>query len=301
MAHAVVPSPIRLTDFAPTPLVALLPRYPTAVGSVVYFVADEIVNNERLSWLWRTDGSEEGTTRVKSFPSVEHLVSANGLLFFIVGESQGAALWRSGTAAGTLRVTDPAAGPHPRPSPFAGTDHRAFFVGHPPDDYYDAEIWTTEGEPEEPSAWPTWDRFTSPSWSPSETPWSSTSMVMDRRSCGRATAAPRGRCRSTRRSRTIRRQDASSRWWASIDRAIGHASGNGPDDAPGTPKVPCTIGFTNVVTWADPERQVAAALMTSGKPILYLGLYNVFDVLRQIGLACPKVRTLGGLLATPSE
>lgn len=48
------------------------------------------------------------------------------------------------------------------------------------------------------------------------------------------------------------------------------------------------LGFTNVVCWADPERDVAAALMTSGKPFIYPELYYVFDVLRQIGLACPK-------------
>jgi CubicO group peptidase (beta-lactamase class C family) len=49
------------------------------------------------------------------------------------------------------------------------------------------------------------------------------------------------------------------------------------------------LGFTNIVSWADPERQVAAALLTSGKPLIYPELYYVFDVLRQIGLACPKV------------
>ncbi len=48
------------------------------------------------------------------------------------------------------------------------------------------------------------------------------------------------------------------------------------------------LGFTNVVCWADPERDVAAALMTSGKPFIYPELYYVFDVLRQVGLACPK-------------
>lgn len=48
------------------------------------------------------------------------------------------------------------------------------------------------------------------------------------------------------------------------------------------------LGFTNVITWADPERQVAGAIMTSGKPLLYPGLYNGWDVLRQIGLACTK-------------
>ncbi len=50
------------------------------------------------------------------------------------------------------------------------------------------------------------------------------------------------------------------------------------------------IGFTNIVCWADPERQVAASLMTSGKPFVYPELYYLFDVLRQIGSACPKGR-----------
>ena len=50
------------------------------------------------------------------------------------------------------------------------------------------------------------------------------------------------------------------------------------------------IGFTNVLTWADPERQVAAALLTSGKPLVYPELYYLWDVLRQIGLACAKER-----------
>jgi CubicO group peptidase (beta-lactamase class C family) len=49
------------------------------------------------------------------------------------------------------------------------------------------------------------------------------------------------------------------------------------------------LGFTNIVSWADPERRVAAALLTSGKPLVYPEMYYLFDVLRQIGLACPKV------------
>lgn len=48
------------------------------------------------------------------------------------------------------------------------------------------------------------------------------------------------------------------------------------------------LGFTNIVCWADPERGVAAALMTSGKPFIYPELYYLFDVLRLIGIACPK-------------
>ncbi len=50
------------------------------------------------------------------------------------------------------------------------------------------------------------------------------------------------------------------------------------------------LGFTNVVAWADPERQVAAALLTSGKPLIYPELYFAWDAMRQIGLACPKHR-----------
>ena len=49
------------------------------------------------------------------------------------------------------------------------------------------------------------------------------------------------------------------------------------------------LGFTNIVCWADPAREVAAALMTSGKPFVYPELVHLYQVLRQIGLACPKV------------
>jgi CubicO group peptidase (beta-lactamase class C family) len=49
------------------------------------------------------------------------------------------------------------------------------------------------------------------------------------------------------------------------------------------------LGFTNVVSWADPERQVAAALLTSGKPLFHPALYHAWDLLRQIGNGCPKV------------
>lgn len=58
---------------------------------------------------------------------------------------------------------------------------------------------------------------------------------------------------------------------------------------PDTPHAFGHLGFTNVVAWADPERQVSAALLTSGKPLFHPALYHAWDVLRQIGLACPKV------------
>jgi CubicO group peptidase (beta-lactamase class C family) len=48
------------------------------------------------------------------------------------------------------------------------------------------------------------------------------------------------------------------------------------------------LGLTNILAWADPERQVTAALMTSGKPLIYPQIYYVYDVLRQIGEVCGK-------------
>ena len=48
------------------------------------------------------------------------------------------------------------------------------------------------------------------------------------------------------------------------------------------------LGFTNILGWADPERGISAALLTSGKPVVYPELFFTFDVLRRIGNACPK-------------
>jgi CubicO group peptidase (beta-lactamase class C family) len=48
------------------------------------------------------------------------------------------------------------------------------------------------------------------------------------------------------------------------------------------------LGFINIVAWADPERQVAVALMNSGKPFFFPEIYFLYDVMRQIARACPK-------------
>lgn len=48
------------------------------------------------------------------------------------------------------------------------------------------------------------------------------------------------------------------------------------------------LGFTNIVSWADPQRQIAAALMTSGKPLVYPQLYYAYDIVRQVTLAAPS-------------
>jgi len=48
------------------------------------------------------------------------------------------------------------------------------------------------------------------------------------------------------------------------------------------------IGFINVMGWADPDRHLAVALMTSGKPLFYPEIFHFSDIFKQIGLACPK-------------
>ncbi len=48
------------------------------------------------------------------------------------------------------------------------------------------------------------------------------------------------------------------------------------------------LGFTNIIGWADPERRISGALLTSGKPILGPHLYDLWDVMRTIGRAAPR-------------
>jgi CubicO group peptidase (beta-lactamase class C family) len=55
-----------------------------------------------------------------------------------------------------------------------------------------------------------------------------------------------------------------------------------------TPRAFGHVGFTNVVTWADPERDLAAALMTSGKAFVHTGLFRWLNVMRTVARECPR-------------
>lgn len=57
---------------------------------------------------------------------------------------------------------------------------------------------------------------------------------------------------------------------------------------PDTPNAFGHLGFTNIISWADPDRQVTGTLMTSGKPVVYPELYYLHDIMWQIGTACAK-------------
>jgi CubicO group peptidase (beta-lactamase class C family) len=59
------------------------------------------------------------------------------------------------------------------------------------------------------------------------------------------------------------------------------------------------IGLSNTFSWADPERDLAVALVTTGKPIVSLHAVRLVQFLLEVGKAFPKVPT-GSREASPS-
>jgi CubicO group peptidase (beta-lactamase class C family) len=57
---------------------------------------------------------------------------------------------------------------------------------------------------------------------------------------------------------------------------------------PGTPSAFGHLGFINVLGWADPEREISVALLTSGKPFLGTHLVPLVQVLRTIAREVPR-------------
>jgi CubicO group peptidase (beta-lactamase class C family) len=57
------------------------------------------------------------------------------------------------------------------------------------------------------------------------------------------------------------------------------------------------IGFTNVVLWADPERDISACLMTTGKPLTTPGQIFWWNVMRTVASRCSKIAPRPGTLA----
>ena len=57
---------------------------------------------------------------------------------------------------------------------------------------------------------------------------------------------------------------------------------------PNTPQAFGHLGFTNVLGWADPERDVSACLMTSGKPFITAELLVWMNVMRTIAAHIPR-------------
>ncbi|WP_304412242.1 ELWxxDGT repeat protein, partial [Microcystis sp. T1-4] len=81
------------------------PKNLTAVGSTLYFIADDDVNGYEL---WKSDGTVAGTVAVADIRSPGNLTAVGNTLFFTARDGlNGTELWKSdGTAAGTVLVKD---------------------------------------------------------------------------------------------------------------------------------------------------------------------------------------------------
>jgi CubicO group peptidase (beta-lactamase class C family) len=51
------------------------------------------------------------------------------------------------------------------------------------------------------------------------------------------------------------------------------------------------LGFTNMLAWADPERAIAVAVMTNGKPVIYPELTRFYGLMQRITGESPKLDT----------
>lgn len=49
------------------------------------------------------------------------------------------------------------------------------------------------------------------------------------------------------------------------------------------------LGFTNMLAWADPQRALACAVMTNGKPLLYPELPRFYTLMQRITSSAPKI------------
>jgi ELWxxDGT repeat protein len=142
-------------DIAPGPASSAITSLTLANG-VLYFLANDGTNGQEL---WRSDGTASGThivadinkgagdgAGVQTFGEVP-LPTLNGILYFTGTDATGTSgLWRSdGTAAGTYKLSDNAAGVDGTITPFSivATSSRIFFAAS--DASAGQELWTSDG------------------------------------------------------------------------------------------------------------------------------------------------------------
>jgi ELWxxDGT repeat protein len=121
----------------------------TAVGTVLYFAADDGISGEEL---WRSSGSASGTVKVRDIragsngSSPKELIAVNNLLYFVANDgSHGNEIWKSsGTSSGTLLVKDIFPGsPSSSPSRLTNVNGTVFFSAN--DNVKGYELWKTNG------------------------------------------------------------------------------------------------------------------------------------------------------------
>ncbi len=129
---------------------------PLVVGSTAYFFANDAVHGREL---WRTDGTEEGTTLVKDInPGAEgsgladgliQFAELNGAVYFWADDGEhGAELWRSdGTTEGTALVRDFFEGSGSG-GPYAIREHQGQLVFLARDNADGVQLWGSDGSTE---------------------------------------------------------------------------------------------------------------------------------------------------------
>ena len=120
------------------------PQYLTDVGGTLFFTLPN------SSELWKSDGTEDGTTLAEAFSSISGLVEFDGLLFFAAddGSGSGSELWKSdGTEDGTEQVADinPGSGSS-GPTYLTPVGDTLFFRAR--DDSGGYELWKSDGSAE---------------------------------------------------------------------------------------------------------------------------------------------------------
>ena len=140
-----------LSDVAPG-TAGSSPQNITRVGGTTFFT---VTIPDRRHELWKSDGTEAGTTRVKTFETgvftrqrpLTRLTDVNGTLFFSADDGvNGTHLWRSdGTEAGTRRVAPaPAMGRVvPSPTELTNVNGALYFSGYDANFY--RTLWKSDG------------------------------------------------------------------------------------------------------------------------------------------------------------
>ncbi|NMO19769.1 HYR domain-containing protein [Pyxidicoccus fallax] len=122
---------------------------PTVSNGVVFFMGNDGMSGPEL---WKSDGTEAGTVRVRDIAPGEggsepsEARDVNGTLFFMANDGMsGPELWKSdGTEAGTVLVRDIAPGPGgSSPSTFAVLGDTLFFLAD--DGVSGRELWKSDG------------------------------------------------------------------------------------------------------------------------------------------------------------
>nr|NCR87403.1 hypothetical protein [Microcystis aeruginosa K13-05] len=119
------------------------PKNLTAVGSTLYFIADDDVNGYEL---WKSDGTVAGTVAVADIRSPYSLTAMGNTLFFTARDGlNGQELWKSnGTAAGTVLVKDIFPGSSSsNPSRLTAVGSTLFFNAN--DGVNGFELWKSDG------------------------------------------------------------------------------------------------------------------------------------------------------------